>query len=215
MDFPAVNSEHGSTLSNGSQSGLNYNSRILIVGAGMSGMLSAMRLMQSGYTNITIYERQTKSEGHGEITRIQVYGAMCHLIYVHLLIRAEPGYCHRFPQGREIQEYLLRVAKKHQLYQMIRFNHEVASTEFISKQWHVKTTNGSTDVFDVVICATGVLHHPKLPNILGRESFQGESFHTACWNHKVELPGKRIAVIGTGATAVQVVPEMQRLSQAI
>jgi cation diffusion facilitator CzcD-associated flavoprotein CzcO len=212
MDFPTVKTEKDEMETNGYQSGLNYNSRILIVGAGMSGMLAAMRLMQSGYTNITIYEKASEVGG---TWRDNTYPGLRCDVPSHMFtysFEPNPEYSHRFPQGSEIQSYLLRVAKKHELYRMIRFNHEVESTEFVATQWHVRTTSGSTDVFDVVICATGVLHHPKYPNIPGRESYQGESFHTACWNHRVELQGKRIAVIGTGATAVQVVPELQRIA---
>jgi cation diffusion facilitator CzcD-associated flavoprotein CzcO len=212
VNHPDIVRDAGSIRRVDLPAGLNHQSRILVIGAGMSGMLAAMRLKQSGYRNITIYE---KAGEVGGTWRDNTYPGLRCDVPSHMFtysFEPNPDYSHRFPAGGEIQDYLLRVAKKHELYRLIRFQHEVESARFETNQWTVMTTNGSAEVFDVVICATGVLHHPKYPDIPGRETYQGQSFHTATWNHSVELKGKRIAVIGTGATAVQVVPELQRIA---
>src|SRR5262249_41291024 len=87
----------------------------------------------------------------------------------------------------------------------VRFGDEVTCCEYVDGIWHLETASGRRAQADVVIAATGVLHHPKMPDIPGLDSFAGASFHSARWNHDVSLDGARVGVIGTGSTAVQIV----------
>jgi cation diffusion facilitator CzcD-associated flavoprotein CzcO len=127
-----------------------------------------------------------------------------------------PHWSHRFSPGDEIQRYFEGVAHDHGIDARIRYGEEITRAEFHDGRWHLQTSLGRTDVADVVIGATGVLHHPNYPEIIGLESFAGACFHSARWDHSVPLDGRRIGVIGTGSTAVQIVsalvPTVGRMS---
>ena len=182
--------------------------RILIIGAGMSGLLSAIRLLQSGNRNIVIYE---KRDTLGGTWRDNVYPGLQCDVPAHMFtysFEPNPEYSTRFPKGDEIQEYLERVCKKYKIEKLIHYEKTVDSAVHQAGNWTVQTSDGAVEVFDVIICATGILHHPNLPDIPGRDCFGGISFHTARWNRAANLKGQRVGVIGTGATAVQIVPEM-------
>ena len=87
---------------------------------------------------------------------------------------------------------------------LIRFNEEIVAARFTDGRWHIETGNGRTDIADVFVCATGFLHKPLFPDIAGRESFAGPSFHSARWDHSVPYEGERWGVIGSGASGVQI-----------
>jgi cation diffusion facilitator CzcD-associated flavoprotein CzcO len=97
------------------------------------------------------------------------------------------------------------VAEDRGVLPSVRFGDEVVTCEFREGRWHLTTALGRTDVVDVVIAATGVLHHPKYPDIEGMDSFMGTMFHSARWDHAVAIDGARVGVIGTGSTAMQIV----------
>jgi cation diffusion facilitator CzcD-associated flavoprotein CzcO len=107
------------------------------------------------------------------------------------------------PPGGEIQQYLSRVADERGIGPYIRFGTEVLSVEYRDATWYVTTDKGA-DEFDVLITATGVLRVPRYPDIPGRDTFAGPAFHSARWEHSVTLPDKRIGLIGTGSTGVQI-----------
>ena len=113
-----------------------------------------------------------------------------------------------FAKRDEVENYLRRVADEYRVRDAIRFNTEVVSAEFDprSARWTVRTYRGDELSARILISATGVLNRPKIPSIPGRESFEGPAFHTAEWPDGLDLSGKRVAVIGTGASAMQVVP---------
>ncbi len=186
-----------------------FQPRILIIGAGMSGILTAIQLRKAGYSCLRIYEKASQLGG---TWRDNTYPGLRCDVPAHMFtysFAANPEYSHRFPLGSEIQSYLQRVAEEHGLDALIQYGRTVQRATFQSGKWYVETVDDGVEEFDVVICATGVLHHPKMPEIPGIESFRGQSFHTARWNHAVSLKNKRIAVIGTGATAAQIVPPLQ------
>ncbi|MEP6624714.1 MAG: NAD(P)/FAD-dependent oxidoreductase, partial [Acidimicrobiia bacterium] len=94
--------------------------------------------------------------------------------------------------------------RDHGVVDRVRFGETVARCEFVDGRWHLETASGTRDVVDVVIAATGVLHHPNLPDIEGLDTFAGTAFHSARWDHSVPLDGARVGVVGTGSTAVQI-----------
>jgi len=187
---------------------MNAAKRVLVIGAGMSGMLAAIQLLKSGRSNFVVYE---KAGQVGGTWRDNVYpGLKCDVPASMFSYSFEPNlkYSSRFPIGSEIQSYLLSITKQYNLSDFIQFNKTVESICFEDGVWYVQTDDGYVEAFDIVINATGVLHHPHTPNIEGSKSFSGISFHTARWNTATDLRGKRVGVIGSGATAVQIVPEL-------
>jgi cation diffusion facilitator CzcD-associated flavoprotein CzcO len=179
--------------------------RFGIIGAGMAGILSAIKLTEAGFTEVAIYE---KGDRVGGTWRENTYPGVACDVPSHLYSYSfdlNPEWSHLFAPGEEIQKYFQRVADERDLDRLIRFGDEVVRCEFADGRWELETASGFTDTVDVVIAATGVLHHPSYPEIAGLDDFEGDTFHTARWDHDVALDGKRVGVIGTGSTAVQIV----------
>jgi len=179
--------------------------RFIVVGAGMSGILAVIRLREAGYEDITVYEKAARPGG---TWRENTYPGLACDVPAHLYtysFEPNPDWRERFASGSDIQRYFEGVAERHRVYECVRFNEETTRCEFRAGRWHVRTRRGTEDVADVVIAATGVLHHPSYPDIPGLDSFGGACFHTARWDHGVTLAGKRVGIIGTGSTAVQIV----------
>ncbi len=124
--------------------------------------------------------------------------------HLRLHVRAEPGYRHRYARGAEIRDYFERVADKYGLRPHVRLNREITSIVREDDGWTVSTKDGETIRADVVVSATGFLHHPRIPEIPGLDTFDGAKFHSARWDHSVDLAGKRVGLVGTGSTAVQI-----------
>jgi cation diffusion facilitator CzcD-associated flavoprotein CzcO len=182
--------------------------RCLIIGAGISGILAVIQLRKAGFTNLVVYE---KSNQIGGTWRDNTYPGLRCDIPAHLFtysFEPNPEYSTRFPSGSEIQDYLLRVCKKHDVFSAIRFSRRVQGVTLINGVWMVESSDGCVEAFDVIINATGVLQNPSFPNIPGKETFQGRSFHSSRWDHSIDWSQSRVGVIGTGATAVQIVPEL-------
>ncbi len=184
------------------------NFRVIVIGAGMAGILAGIKLKEAGYSNVVIYE---KADRVGGTWRENTYpGLTCDVPshhYTYTFAR-NPDWSRHLSSGSEIQAYFERTAENYQIEQHIRFNTEVLQATFDSGHWHVQNSDGSSDQANVVIAATGVLHHPAYPNIEGIETFQGNLFHTARWDHGVALEGKRVGVIGMGSTGVQIISEL-------
>lgn len=178
--------------------------RIVIIGAGMAGILTAIKLGEAGYDDFIIYEKAHKLGG---TWRENTYPGIACDVPAHLYtysFEPNPDWSHKFAPGAEIQAYFERVADKYNVIERIRFGEEIAHCEFTEGRWHVRMVDGRSDEADVVIAATGVLHRPNMPDIPGLDTFKGACFHSARWDHDVELDGKRVGVIGTGSTGVQI-----------
>jgi cation diffusion facilitator CzcD-associated flavoprotein CzcO len=179
--------------------------RFAIIGAGMAGILSAIKLTEAGLTDFTIYE---KGDRYGGTWRENTYPGLACDVPSHLYsysFAPNPGWSHQFSPGPEIREYFEKVAAEHGLEPKTRFDDEVTSCAFVDGRWLVDTAAGHHDEVDVVIAATGVLHKPKYPDIAGLDEFEGACFHSARWDHDVTIDGKRVGIVGTGSTAVQIV----------
>lgn len=178
--------------------------RYAIVGAGMAGILSGIELDRDGCREWTIYE---KGDRFGGTWRENTYPGVACDVPSHLYsysFALNPAWSHLFAPGPEIEAYFERVAAEHGLADRTRFGDEVTSLTWIDGRWHLATASGHTDVVDVVIAATGVLHHPQVPDLPGLADFAGAAFHSARWDHDVPLAGARVGVVGTGSTAVQI-----------
>lgn len=178
--------------------------RIAIIGAGMSGIAAVVKLRQAGYTDITVFE---KSDEVGGTWRENQYPGLSCDVESHwysFTFNPNPNWSHRFAYGPEIQKYMVETTDKFDVRRVIRFNEEVVSLDYDEPHWNLSTKKG-TEIFDVVISATGVLHKPSYPDIKGLNSFAGSSFHTARWNSDVDLSDKRVGIIGTGSTSAQII----------
>lgn len=179
--------------------------RVAVIGAGMSGILSAIRLRERGI-DFEIFE---KADRIGGTWRENTYpGLSCDVpshAYTYSFAR-NPGWSSWYAPGPEIQDYFQRVADEHGVTPLVRFGDEVISLVFDDDAgaWQLETAGGYGGRFEAVIAATGVLHHPNVPDIDGLDRFAGACFHSARWDHSVPLDGRRVGVIGTGSTAVQI-----------
>ncbi|MGH9050998.1 MAG: flavin-containing monooxygenase [Acidimicrobiia bacterium] len=179
--------------------------RFAIVGAGMAGILSAVKLREAGLTDFTVYE---KADRVGGTWRENTYPGLSCDVPSHLYsysFAPTADWSHRYAPGGEIHGYFDGVAREHAIEQHIRFGDEVTGCRFADGKWHLETAAGHRDEVDVVIAATGVLHHPKLPDLEGLDDFEGRMFHSSRWDHDVPLDGTRVGIVGTGSTAVQMV----------
>ncbi len=183
----------------------NDNFRVVVIGAGMSGILAGIKLQEAGYGNISIYE---KADRIGGTWRENTYpGLTCDVPSHHYTYSFErnPDWTRHLPPGGEIQAYFEDVTSKYKVDRLIRFNSEIVEASLRDGAWDLELSDGSTDRANVVIAATGVLHHPGTPDISGMDSFEGALFHSARWDHSVALEGKRVGVIGMGSTGVQII----------
>lgn len=183
--------------------------RIGIVGAGMSGLCMAAKLRRAGVENFRVFE---KADEVGGTWRENTYpGLSCDVParFYSYSFAPNPGWSSRFAPGSEIQRYFVRTADNLGLRRHISFGDEVLSATWTGERWRLRTRRGD-DTVDVLISATGVLHRPRLPDIPGLDSFGGPAFHSARWDHLVPLDGRRIAVVGTGSTGVQIVTALSR-----
>lgn len=179
--------------------------RTIIIGAGMAGMLAGIQLRERGETDFTIYE---KGDSVGGTWRENTYPGLTCDVPAHSYTYSfafNPDWSAYFAPGPEIRAYFTMMAERYGLHEHLEFNAEVDWAEWRGGRWHVRLKDGREDVGDVLVAATGVLHHPRYPTIPGLESFAGPCFHSARWDHGVALEGKRIGVIGTGSTGVQIV----------
>ncbi|MBH0777674.1 flavin-containing monooxygenase [Nocardia bovistercoris] len=184
---------------------------ILIIGAGFAGLGMALELTRAGLHNFTILEKATDLGG---VWRENTYpGAACDVPSPLYSWSYEPksDWPRRFSEQADIHAYMREVARKHDLTRYIRFGVEVTDAEFDEStgQWHVTTADGATHTADILVPAVGQLSRPALPNLPGIDTFEGPAFHSAEWNHDIDLTGKRVACIGTGASAIQYIPRIQ------
>jgi cation diffusion facilitator CzcD-associated flavoprotein CzcO len=179
--------------------------RFLIIGAGMAGLLAGIRLKQRGDDDFVIYE---KGEKVGGTWRENHYPGLSCDTPAHeytYSFAPNPEWSAHYAPGPEIQRYFEAVTDRYGIRDSIRFRTEIASCRYEDGRWRVRTTDGHEDVADVVVAATGVLHHPNIPDIPGLETFDGPWFHSARWVDSVRLDGRRLGVIGAGSTGVQIV----------
>ena len=183
---------------------------IAVVGGGFGGVGAAVMLRRAGYEDVTVFER---GERIGGVWHHNTYpGAACD-IPSHLYefsFDPNPRWSRRYAPQEEIQAYLEDVARRHGVMDRIRTGTNVESARWDAERgkWVLETSAGQHEA-DVLLTACGQLSVPAVPAIPGLETFAGPAFHTAEWRHDVELAGKRVAVVGTGCSAIQVVPAIQ------
>jgi len=181
----------------------------LVVGAGFAGLCMAIKMQEAGEPDFLVVER---GDDVGGTWRDNTYpGAACDVpsqLYS-FSFAPNPLWSRSFSAQWEIQDYIRRVAEGSGVLDRFRFRTalEEARWDDDAEVWRIHTSRGGL-TSDVLVSAAGALSDPKLPDIDGIDSFQGEVFHSAQWRHDYDLTGERVAVIGTGASAIQIVPEI-------
>ncbi len=181
-----------------------------IVGAGFGGVGIGIKLKQAGIDDFTIFER---GERVGGVWRANTYpGAACDVPSHLYSFSFAPGHhwSKRYAPGPEILSYLDEITREYGIEPHLRLGTEVTSAEFDAELgcWTLNTDDGESHGFDVLVTACGQLTRPAIPRIEGLDDFKGPAFHSAEWDHEHDLAGQNVAVIGTGASAIQFVPEI-------
>jgi cation diffusion facilitator CzcD-associated flavoprotein CzcO len=184
--------------------------RVVIIGAGLAGIATAITLQRAGFEDFTILE---KGDDVGGVWHWNRYpGLTCDVpsqLY-QFSFAPKPDWSGVFAPGDEIQRYLRDVVEEFGIDDRLRLGSEVVSAVFSEGRWSVTTADGVEVEADFVIGATGVLHHPFTPDIPGLDTFDGDVVHTARWDDATATAGRRIAVIGNGSTGVQIVSALHR-----
>ncbi|MGF0176679.1 flavin-containing monooxygenase [Streptomyces sp. Marseille-Q5077] len=184
--------------------------RVAVVGSGFGGLGAAVRLRREGVTDFVVLER---ADSVGGTWRDNSYPGCACDVPSHLYsfsFAPNPDWPRTFSGQQHIRAYLEHVTDVFRLRPHIRFNSEVQRMTWNAERlcWDIETSAGSLSA-DLVVSATGPLSDPKMPDIPGLDSFPGKVFHSARWDHDFDLRGKRVAMVGTGASAIQIVPSIQ------
>jgi cation diffusion facilitator CzcD-associated flavoprotein CzcO len=191
--------------------------RVIVIGAGFGGLGAAYELSKDGLADVTVLE---KANDIGGVWRENTYpGAACDVpsnLYSYSFAR-KTDWRRRYAEQPDILGYIHDTADRFGLRDLVRTNVEVTAAEYndSTATWQVATSSGQVFEADVLVPAMGQLSRPALPPITGLDTFAGPSFHSAEWRHDVDLAGKRIAVLGTGASAIQFVPRIREAAAQV
>lgn len=185
-------------------------SRVAVVGAGFTGLAVGLALLRRGVHDFVLLER---ADDVGGVWRDNTYpgvGVDTPSPLYQLRAMTNPDWSDLYAPGHEVQDYARRLAHSTGLLSHVRFGAEVHAARWdpSAARWRIDTPHGEFTA-DVFVSAAGLVADPKRPDVPGLSGFDGPVFHSARWDHSAELAGKRVAVVGTGATAVQLVPELQ------
>ncbi|MFN2495892.1 MAG: flavin-containing monooxygenase, partial [Pseudonocardiaceae bacterium] len=183
---------------------------VIVVGTGFAGLGMAIRLRQEGLTDFVVLERAGDVGGTWRDNNYP--GCACDVpaqLYS-FSFALNPSWSRNFSGQREIWDYLRHCTDRYGVRPHIRFHHEVldAAWDHLQRRWQVRTSRGELTC-DVLVTGTGALSDPSIPDIPGLDCFQGAVFHSARWDHDHDLRDRHVAVIGTGASAIQFVPRIQ------
>lgn len=206
--MPSQQSQAGGTTSDRHNKSHHH---IAIIGSGFSGLGMAIKLKEGGERDFVVYEREG---GVGGTWRVNHYPGCACDVQSHLYsfsFEPNPNWSRMFAPQPEIRAYLEKCAEKYGVLPHIQLNTEIRTLKWDEAQslWHIEDAHGNQSTADVVISGMGGLSTPSYPALKGLESFQGKTFHSQRWDHDYDLRGKRVAVIGTGASAIQFVPRIQ------
>ena len=188
----------------------NRHLQVLVIGAGFGGLGTAIRLLQSGCSDFLVLER---ADDVGGVWRDNTYPGCACDVQSHLYsfsFAPNPGWTRSYSPRPEIHAYLRQCAEAFRLQPHLRFGHDVhqAAWDHAARRWRVSTSRGDFTA-DVLVAGVGALSEPKTPELVGLGSFQGKVMHSARWDDGHDLTGRHVAVIGTGASAIQLVPALQ------
>ena len=189
-------------------------SRILVIGAGPGGIISAYQFREAGYTNVKVLEQDGDVGGTWQRSRYPGLGCDIMVHAYSFSFNLNPSWPRSYASQPEILDYMRATVDKLDLWPMIHLNTGVTGATWHddAAEWLVTTTSGETLIADVVISAQGMFGEVKWPDIRGRETFAGDFVHTGAWPHDLDVSNKRVAVIGSAASAVQSIPEIAKLA---
>ncbi len=197
--------------------------RVVVIGAGFTGLTVGLALLRRGVDDMVLLER---AHDVGGVWRDNTYpgvGVDTPSPLYQLRTMTNPYWSDLYPAGQEVLDYSRRIARTDGLLERVRFGHRVLDARWdpYSRCWRIRTEHTRDDAAgtidrerteitaDVLVSAAGLVSDPKLPDVPGLADFPGPAFHSSRWEHDVDLTGKRVAVVGTGASTVQIVPEIQ------
>ena len=186
-----------------------------IIGAGPGGLALGIFLRKAGFRDFTIFDRE---DGVGGTWRINTYPGLACDVKSHLYSYSfdlNADWSRMWSGQPEILEYFERCAQRYELAPNLKLNTEVTAAHWDGAAWQLTTNAGEQYTFDVVVSAIGLFTQPVMPALLEEETFTGALMHTARWDHSVDLRDARVAVLGTGSTAAQLVPEVAKVAKKV
>jgi cation diffusion facilitator CzcD-associated flavoprotein CzcO len=185
---------------------------VVIVGAGFGGIGAAIQLHRLGYDDIVILEREDELGGTWHVNRYPGLTVDCPSTTYSYWFEPNPYWSRLYAPGPELKRYAEHVVEKYDVRPNIRFNTNVEGARWDddAQVWRVALTGGETLSAQFLIAATGFLSQPRSPDIPGIDTFAGRIIHTAAWDDSYSLEGRRVGIIGTGSTGVQVIPELAK-----
>ncbi|MDY6995525.1 MAG: NAD(P)/FAD-dependent oxidoreductase [Actinomycetota bacterium] len=188
-----------------------------IIGAGPGGLALGIFLRKAGFGDFTIFDRE---DGVGGTWRINTYPGLACDVKSHLYSYSfdlNSDWSRLWPEQPEILEYFEECAQRYRLAGNLKLNTEIVSARWQAdtKKWVLRTADDDEYTFDIVVSAVGVFTQPVMPDLTEEEPFTGTVMHTAKWDHSVDLSGARVAVLGTGSTASQLVPEVAKVAAKV
>ena len=189
----------------------NHPLRVAVIGAGPAGIAAGHELLQQGFDNITLFE---KSDAVGGTWHLHTYPGLACDLWAHsytFASRPNPDWSASFVEQPEIEQYLQQSCTAFGLDQYVKLNTKIIHAQFNDdRTWQLTSEAGEIFSFDVVINAMGNQHTAAYPDVEGIDSFSGDSWHGTRWNHEVDLQDKRVAIVGSAASAIQIVPELAK-----
>ncbi len=188
-----------------------------VIGAGPGGLALGIFLKKAGFTDFTIFDRE---DGVGGTWRTNTYPGLACDVKSHLYSYSfdlNANWSRMWSRQPEILDYFERCAQRHDLAGHLRLGTEIVSARWDADAqcWELGASDGRRHRFDVVVSAVGLFTRPLLPDLVEQEPFTGTVMHTARWDHTVELTGARVAVLGTGSTAAQLIPEVAKVASRV
>jgi len=189
--------------------------RAVVVGAGMAGILAALKLKQRGDVDFVVYEKANALGGTWVYNRYP--GLTCDVpahAYTYSFA-PNPEWSSVYAPGDEIRRYFQGVADRYEVHPFIELGVEVKRCEWSGGRWEIELGDGRIDHAEILIAASGVLHHPNIPKLPGMESFAGDIFHSAQWDDRARVDGAAVGIIGCGSTGVQIVSALSTRSSSV
>ena len=186
--------------------------RVVIVGAGMSGLCLAIRLRREGIGSITLLEKSDEVGGTWLDNSYPNSGCDVPSFLYSFSFAPKPDWTMKYARQPEILDYFRDCADRFDVRKLVKFNTTVKSARYDedSATWTITTNTGETLTADIFVSAVGQLNRPRIPDIEGLDQFEGTAWHSARWNHDFDLKDKTVAVIGNGASAIQFVPKLAK-----